>query len=95
MLFLVHIVVDGKQIDSDKRTDLLADERRYSQRLQQDGKWVRLWRVVGQWANYSVFEVSNNEELHDLLSGLPLFPYLRITVTPLAEHPSRLSTTGD
>lgn len=95
MLFLVHIVVDGAKIDSGERADLLADERRYSQRLQQAGKWVHLWRVAGQWANYSVFDAENHEELHELLSGLPLFPYLHITVTPLAAHPSRLSATGD
>ena len=29
-----------------------------------------------------------NDELHELLSGLPLFPYMDITVTALARHPS-------
>jgi muconolactone delta-isomerase len=30
-------------------------------------------------------------ELHDLLSSLPLFPYLTAQVTPLAVHPLRRS----
>jgi muconolactone D-isomerase len=28
--------------------------------------------------------------LHDLLSRLPLFPYMKIHVTPLAAHPSAI-----
>ena len=36
----------------------------------------------------SVFDVAGNDELHALLAGLPLFPYMDIAVTPLATHPS-------
>jgi muconolactone D-isomerase len=36
----------------------------------------------------SIFDVESNEELHGLLSQLPLFPYMEIRVTPLAPHPS-------
>lgn len=35
----------------------------------------------------SIFDVPSNDELHALLSGLPLFPYMQIKVTPLANHP--------
>jgi len=65
-----------------------AEERAYSQQLQHDGRWPHLWRVVGEYSNYSVFDVADNDELHTLLSGLPLFPYMDINVTPLAKHPS-------
>ena len=40
--------------------------------------------------NYSVFDVANNDALHEALSGLPLFPYMKISVTPLAKHPSSI-----
>lgn len=30
----------------------------------------------------------SNDALHELLAGLPLFPYMDIAVTPLAVHPS-------
>ncbi|WP_084402471.1 muconolactone Delta-isomerase family protein [Cupriavidus sp. amp6] len=33
-----------------------------------------LWRVVGRYSNVSVFDVESNDELHELLSSLPLFP---------------------
>jgi muconolactone D-isomerase len=47
--------------------------------------------VVGEYANYSVFDVASNDELHALLSKLPLFPYMKLHVTPLAQHPSALA----
>jgi muconolactone D-isomerase len=71
-----------------ERDELLAREKAYSQRLQRDGKWPHLWRVVGQYANISVFDVESNDELHEILWGLPLFAYMEIAVTPLAAHPS-------
>ena len=70
--------------------EIKALEKAYSQELQRDGRWVHLWRVVGEYANYSVFDVSSNDELHQLLSALPLFPYMDIHVTPLAQHPSSI-----
>jgi muconolactone D-isomerase len=92
MLFLVHMVV---QIPHDADTtfidNLKADEKAFSQKLQHEGTWRHLWRVAGQYANYSVFDVESNDELHTLLSALPLFPYLAIQVTPLAQHPSAIA----
>ena len=43
---------------------------------------------MGEYSNYSVFDVADNDELHTLLSGLQLFPFMDIKVTPLAKHPS-------
>jgi muconolactone D-isomerase len=79
-----------QDLDPQVRADLLATEKEYSQKLQQAGKWPHLWRVVGEYSNLSVFDVSDNAELHDLLWNLPLFEYMHITVTPLAPHPSAL-----
>ncbi len=91
MLYLVrmdvHLPVDMPAAAAD---DIKARERAYAQDLQRDGRWRELWRVVGEYANYSVFDVAGNDELHALLSGLPLFPYMTISVTPLAQHPSRI-----
>jgi muconolactone D-isomerase len=67
-----------------------AAEKAYAQELQRQGKWVHLWRVAGRYANVSVFDVSSHDELHELLCQLPLYPYLDITVTPLARHPSAI-----
>jgi muconolactone D-isomerase len=71
--------------------EIKAREKAYAQDLQRDGSWRHLWRVVGEYANYSVFDVASNDELHALLSGLPLFPFMKIQVTPLAQHPSAIA----
>jgi len=91
MLYLVRMDVSLPPAMSAVDVDALkAKERAYSQELQRSGSWIELWRVVGEYANYSVFDVASNDELHDVLSGLPLFPYMSISVTPLARHPSRI-----
>jgi muconolactone D-isomerase len=91
MLYLVrmdvHLPHDLPALVAD---EVKARERAYAQALQKDGRWAHLWRVVGEYANYSVFDVSSNDELQELLSQLPLFPYMKIHVTPLAKHPSAI-----
>jgi muconolactone D-isomerase len=91
MLFAVRMDVD-LPLDTPGREDLLAREKAYSQELQQAGTWAHIWRVVGAYSNLSVFDVADNEELHQLLWNLPLFPYMTMTVTPLSEHPSAIGT---
>ncbi|MEV4598524.1 muconolactone Delta-isomerase [Amycolatopsis sp. NPDC049253] len=91
MLFAVRMDVSlPLDLDPGFRDELLATEKAYSQKLQREGKWVHLWRVVGEYSNLSVFDVSDNGELHDLLWNLPLFKYMTVSVTPLAQHPSAL-----
>lgn len=91
MLYLVHMIVNiPASLAPEEAARIKADEKAYSQALQQEGKWPHLWRVVGEYANYSVFDVASNDELHATLSNLPLFPFMQITVTPLAKHPSSI-----
>lgn len=91
MLFLVHMVVNiPKDLPQEQVKVILSEEKAYSQALQRSGKWPHLWRVVGEYANYSIFDAESNDELHTMLSQLPLFPYMSISVTPLATHPSAI-----
>lgn len=89
MLYLVRMdVTIPHDMPQEKAEAIKAEEREYSRGLQRDGRWAHLWRVAGEYSNYSVFDVADNDELHTLLSGLPLFPYMDMKVTPLARHPS-------
>ena len=91
MLFHVRMdVAIPHDLDPARRAEIVAREKAYAQELQEAGTWRHIWRVVGEYANLSIFDVDSNEELHELLSGLPLFPYMTITVTPLAQHPSAI-----
>lgn len=91
MLFLVRMDVNIPHgLPVEEANEIKAREKAYSQDLQRDGRWKSLWRVVGEYANYSIFDVASNDELHQLLQGLPLFPFMKISVTPLATHPSAI-----
>ena len=90
---LYHVRMDVRiplDMDADVKADLVAREKAYAQEVQRSGRWPHLWRVVGEYANISILDVDSNDELHDLLSSLPLFPHMRIKVTPLAQHPSKV-----
>jgi muconolactone D-isomerase len=91
MLFAVRMDVNlPLDLDPVVRDETLAREKAYSQDLQRGGEWRDIWRVAGQYSNISVFDVKSNERLHEILWGLPLFPYMTIEVTPLAAHPSAI-----
>lgn len=81
-------------LDRASRDALIADEKQRALRLQRDGVWLHLWRVVGHYSNISVFDVESVDQLHDILWNLPLFPYMTVQVTPLTEHPSAMSANG-
>lgn len=91
---LFHVRMDVRiphDLDPDIRAQTVAREKAYSQDLQRSGKWPHIWRIVGEYSNYSILDVESNDELHAILSGLPLFPYMDIAVTPLATHPSDIA----
>lgn len=91
MLFHVTMAVNlPAEMASEQSSKLKNDEKARFQQLQRDGRWRHIWRVAGQYANVSIFDVRDNAELHELLLSLPLFPYMRIAVTPLCRHPSSL-----
>jgi muconolactone D-isomerase len=89
MLFHVRMDVSmPPDMPADVANEIKSREKAYSQELQRSGKWRHIWRIAGAYANYSIFDVQSNAELHDILLGLPLFPYMKISVTPLCRHPS-------
>ncbi len=90
---LYHVTMDVRiphGADPATLDRLKAEEKARAQELQRAGIWVHLWRVAGQYANVSVFDVDSHDALHTILSGLPLFPFMAIVVTPLARHPSAI-----
>ena len=75
---------------AEQAEQMKAREKAYAADLQSAEEWVHQWRVVGEYANYSVFDIESNDELRRILSDLPLFPNMTIEVKPLARHPSSL-----
>jgi len=91
MLFKVEMKVNlSTDMPADVAVEIKTREKAYAEDLQQQGKWRHLWRVAGSYANVSIFDVKDNAELQELISNLPLFPYMDITVAPLCRHPSSI-----
>ncbi|MDE1008864.1 MAG: muconolactone Delta-isomerase [Paraburkholderia fungorum] len=91
MLFHVRMDVNiPADMPVEVADEIKTREKAYSQALQKSGKWPHIWRLVGEYANYSIFDVESNAELHGILTGLPLFSYMKIEVTPLCRHPSSI-----
>ncbi len=88
MLFMLRIDVtvpsEMPQADKDalrKRENARAEE------LIAKGTLVRIWRIVGRVANFSLWHAESLEALHDAIQSMPMFPYMKIDVTPLIDHP--------
>lgn len=91
MLFQVQMEVRiPYDLPEAKAEALKKAERERAAELQHKGIWRHLWRHAGRYANTSIFDVASAQDLHDVLSTLPLFPFMEISVIPLCRHPSSI-----
>lgn len=91
MLFKVEMTVNiPPGFPANEAEEIKQREKAYSQQLQREGKWRHIWRVAGLYANVSIFDVQDAEELHQILMGLPLYPFMAIKVEALCRHPSSI-----
>jgi muconolactone D-isomerase len=91
MLFHVSInvrILPGSDPEKIRQLQTLEHER--ANDLQLQGKWLHLWRVAGKYANISIFDVESPAELHEILSSLPLYPFMEVEVAALCHHPGSL-----
>jgi muconolactone D-isomerase len=94
MLFHVKMTVRvPPDTDPDDLADLNEREHLRAEELQRAGKWLHLWRVTGRFQNISVFRVDDPDELHEILSSLPLYPYMDVDVVALSRHPGAIAVS--
>jgi muconolactone D-isomerase len=94
MLFHVTMVVRiPHDVDAEKIRLLSAQEHERATELQLQRKWLHLWRVAGKYKNISLFDVESPAELHEILSSLPLYPFMEAEVNALCHHPGSLQST--
>lgn len=87
MEFLARIEQDiPPDIDPARLAAVKAAEAVRGQELVDEGKLRRIWRIPGRRAVYGLYEVDGSDELHDVLSSLPLYPWMDIEVTALGSH---------
>ena len=90
---LFHVRIDVRiphDLNPEKLTELSAREHERAKELQLQRKWLHLWRVAGKYANISIFDVESPAELHEILSSLPLYPFMQVDVAALCHHPGSL-----
>lgn len=91
MKFLARMEVKfPESLSPEQIAEFQAREKEYSQALQHSGEFEAIYRVVGRYANVSIFEVESNQRLHEILSGFPMYPYMDIQITPLCKHPNSI-----
>lgn len=98
MRFLVEIAVDLpaelREPQSERRAELLAAELARGVELRRAGKIEAIWRVPGELRNVGVWNAADATALHEALASLPLATWMRVAVTPLADHPVELEVAG-
>jgi len=70
-----------------ERERLRAAERERAMELRTQGVLRKLWRTPGSAGTVALYECRNATHLHEALSSLPMFPWLEVSVEPLADHP--------
>jgi muconolactone D-isomerase len=71
--------------------DRQAAEASAAAKLAEDGHLLRAWKppaAPAEWRVFSLYRAESETELNNLLQALPLYEWMRITVTPLAPHPN-------
>ena len=87
MEFLVEVDVRlPPDLADARRAELLKAEVERGTQLSEAGTLCAIWRVPGRIANVGIWTAADATALHDALVSLPLFPYMDVTVTPLARH---------
>ena len=92
MEFLVQFDLTVPQGTSAQEvTDGARAEASAAGELADTGHLIRLWRLPGapgESKAIGVYRADSEAQLDALLRALPLYQWLKITVTPLAPHPN-------
>jgi muconolactone D-isomerase len=95
MEFLVEIDVRlPGDLEQSRRAELLRAEAVRGGELATAGVIRAIWRVPGRLANRGIWSAPDATSLHEAIASLPLWPYLDVTVTPLAHHGLAGSCSG-
>jgi muconolactone D-isomerase len=86
VIFLVRSSIRPGSIDHPEWQQRLTDERVQGRALYAGGKVRHVWRVPGRYEAVTIFDVASTDELDKILWGLPLWPFMDISVEPLASH---------
>lgn len=88
MEFLVRQQNNSAQaLSGQEREALRTRERARAAELREAGVLVKLWRVLGSNDSIALYSAPDADALHEALTSLPMFPWLKFQVEPLVTHP--------
>jgi muconolactone D-isomerase len=97
MEFLVEfdVSIPPGAADSEVR-DRQEAESAAAARLAREGHLVRVWRLTAAGPNkvLGLYRAGSDTQLDELLRALPLYDWMRVTVTPLGSHPNDPGADG-
>jgi muconolactone delta-isomerase len=97
MEFLVEfeINVPGGTPQSEVR-DREDAEATAAAQLAREGHLVRVWKLTAadEAKVLGLYDADSRAQLDELLRALPIYEWMRVTVTPLEPHPNDPVTTG-
>jgi muconolactone D-isomerase len=86
--FLVNIkFIWPDSVTPERRAELRDKEVKMAGELAKQGHLVRMWRVVGRRENWGLWRAKDATHMHEILSSLPIWPYMDVTVQAMARHP--------
>lgn len=88
MEFLVQIAITlPSDARAEERERLVRSEYERGRELMAAGILSRIWRVPGTANNVGIWSAPDATALHELISSLPMYPYMDVQVRPLSTHP--------
>jgi len=87
MEFLARIDVNlPPDMDPGAAEELRTRERERGKELWGAGVIQRIWRIPGKRAVLGLYRAESATSLQEVFESFPMYPYLDITVYPLADH---------
>lgn len=68
--------------------DVYSREGDHSRKLAEQGRLLRLWRLLGERRALSHWQVADAAQLQECLASLPLADWLTTETTPVTAHPN-------
>ncbi len=92
--FVITVPDDASASEREERT---AGEGTRVAELAREGHVLRVWKPLpddGRARAIGLYRAADDTELQAILASLPLWPWMEISVTPLAEHPNDPALSG-
>ena len=87
MLFFVKGEVKGMvPLPPEQALELMVGHWETIISYRQQGKWLAGGALAGRKGGCGIWNVESAEELHTLVSQLPMFPFSELEIIPLTSH---------